>query len=245
MRIADMEVQEALGEVRGPKSTRRLEPQLISVLRALAEAEGRLLSRDELLNRAWSGRVVSDATLSSVISQLRRSLTEIGVRQVCIETLPKRGYRLAVRSGPPSFLPHRVPVGLSIVVAGLTIVGAFLAWAGSGWGVNPEAAMISLEITDPRGVQHSPRILIPVGEAGSVHLNDYDLDLEVRIIALNPSGTSMNLVLSSISHSIGMQQQVRFDEPARFDIRPRGSDEVFLVELNARPSDLASLIPGD
>jgi hypothetical protein len=71
----------------------------MAVLEVLAAHSGRVVPRDELLERVWPGVIVTEHTLSRCIYQLRRDLGKIGAgRQAAefnpIETLPKRGYRL-------------------------------------------------------------------------------------------------------------------------------------------------------
>lgn len=71
----------------------------MAVLGVLTEHPGRVVSRDELLEKVWSGVVVTEHTLSRCIYQLRHELGKIGNEPGHatfnpIETLPKRGYRL-------------------------------------------------------------------------------------------------------------------------------------------------------
>jgi TolB-like protein/tetratricopeptide (TPR) repeat protein len=59
------------------------------------EAAGRVLTREQLLQRLWPDTVVEEGSLTSHISMLRKALGEFGRGQDFIETLPKRGYRFA------------------------------------------------------------------------------------------------------------------------------------------------------
>ncbi|MDH4125667.1 MAG: winged helix-turn-helix domain-containing protein [Gammaproteobacteria bacterium] len=89
------------GTVSGPGGIVRLEPKVMEVLSVLAEHPGRVVSRDDLLERVWPGVVVTEHTLSRCIYQLRSGLKDVGPDAgdtdfKPIETLPKRGYRLLV-----------------------------------------------------------------------------------------------------------------------------------------------------
>ena len=89
------------GTVTGPGGTVRLEPKVMEVLSVLAEHPGRVVPRDDLLERVWPGVIVTEHTLSRCIYQLRSSLKDVGPDSgdadfKPIETLPKRGYRLLV-----------------------------------------------------------------------------------------------------------------------------------------------------
>ena len=65
-----------------------LRPQAYQVLRFLTLNAGRLVTKDELLQTVWAGKVVEEGTLASHVSMLRKALGN-GL----LETLPKRGYR--------------------------------------------------------------------------------------------------------------------------------------------------------
>src|SRR6266851_1248345 len=65
----------------------------IALLRALVERPGALVSKDALIEAAWSDQIVEENNLTVQIAALRRVLGTApdGVRW--IETLPRRGYR--------------------------------------------------------------------------------------------------------------------------------------------------------
>ena len=72
-----------------------LPPKVTELLVALVEAEGRVLSREELVQRLWPNTIVEEGSLTSHISMLRKALGEDPKTQDFIETIPKRGYRFA------------------------------------------------------------------------------------------------------------------------------------------------------
>jgi TolB-like protein len=63
------------------------------LLVALVQAAGRVLTREELLQRLWPDTVLEEGSLTSHISLLRKALGEGPNGPDFIETLPKRGYR--------------------------------------------------------------------------------------------------------------------------------------------------------
>ncbi len=70
-----------------------LPPKVAELLVALVQSAGRVLTREELLQRLWPDTVVEEGSLTSHISLLRKALGEDPKAQNFIETLPKRGYR--------------------------------------------------------------------------------------------------------------------------------------------------------
>ncbi len=76
----------------------RIEPQLMDLLLLFATSDGRVMAKDEIIAQVWGGRAVGDDTLAAAISRLRAALGSRAARRY-IETVPKRGYRLAISPG--------------------------------------------------------------------------------------------------------------------------------------------------
>lgn len=77
----------------GPAATVPLERRVMEVLLTFVDADGAVLSRDELLERCWPGVVVGDDAVHRVIGGLRKAATAAG-GTFAIETIPRIGYRL-------------------------------------------------------------------------------------------------------------------------------------------------------
>lgn len=84
-------------ELRRDGTTIPVEPQVFSLLAHLIENRDRVVSKDELINVVWRGRIVSDATLSSRISAARLALQDTGETQSMIRTIPRRGFRFVAK----------------------------------------------------------------------------------------------------------------------------------------------------
>ncbi|MEJ2142221.1 MAG: FlgO family outer membrane protein [Gammaproteobacteria bacterium] len=69
------------------------EPQVIELLVLLVENRERVVSKDEINEQVWKGRIVSEAALSSRIKSLRQLLGDDGKNQNFIRTIHKRGFR--------------------------------------------------------------------------------------------------------------------------------------------------------
>lgn len=83
-----------------------LEPQVIEVLSVLVERAGNVVTKDEIFNRVWPERYVSEAALNSRVMSARKALGDSGQQQRYIKTVHGRGYRfLGVVNEPrPSVL---------------------------------------------------------------------------------------------------------------------------------------------
>ncbi|MEM1187121.1 MAG: winged helix-turn-helix domain-containing protein [Pseudomonadota bacterium] len=87
-------VQPGLGRISDDRHDIHLEPRVMHLLEILAEANGQLVTRNALFDRLWPNQEISDQTLSSLVSRLRRQLGDDSRQAQLIGTVPKRGYRL-------------------------------------------------------------------------------------------------------------------------------------------------------
>lgn len=65
----------------------------VALLRVLVERSGAPVSKDNLIEAAWSGLAVDDSNLAVQIAALRKVLSQEPGGDKWIETLPRRGYR--------------------------------------------------------------------------------------------------------------------------------------------------------
>ena len=70
-----------------------VEPQVFDLLTYLLENRDRVVTRDELLENLWKGKVVTDATLGARLKDARKAVGDSGVKQEVIKTIHGRGYR--------------------------------------------------------------------------------------------------------------------------------------------------------
>ncbi|KPU55986.1 bacterial regulatory s, luxR family protein [Pseudomonas fluorescens] len=86
----------------------RVGGRAFEILSVLMQADGRIVSKDELITQVWPDTVVEENNLQVQISSLRKLFGE----KELIQTVPRRGYRLLKEREPPlpSFLPATVPV---------------------------------------------------------------------------------------------------------------------------------------
>lgn len=92
-RFGDCELDTAQFELRRGNDVVPVEPQVFDLLRYLVERPGQPVSKDELFESVWQGRMVSDAALSSRIKTARQAIGDTGSEQRLIRTLHGRGFR--------------------------------------------------------------------------------------------------------------------------------------------------------
>ena len=87
-----------------------LEPKAFDLLVFLVRNNDRVVSKNELLDAVWDGRIVSESALTTRINAVRRGLGDDGATQRLIRTFTRKGVRFV---GEVTELPDRVgpPVG--------------------------------------------------------------------------------------------------------------------------------------
>ena len=80
-------------ELRKSGAAVHVEPQVFDLLCYLVQHPGRMLSKDELVQAVWNGRIISEATLTSRICAARRAIDDDAGQQRFIRTVPRHGYR--------------------------------------------------------------------------------------------------------------------------------------------------------
>src|SRR5262245_13447828 len=70
-----------------------LTPKAFDTLVLLVEKSGRLVEKDELMNRLWPDTLVEENSLSQNVYLVRKALGEESQGPRYIETVPRRGYR--------------------------------------------------------------------------------------------------------------------------------------------------------
>ena len=98
-----------------------LEPQVFDLLVYLVQNRDHVVSKDELIESVWGGRIVSDSALSSRITAVRKAIGDTGVRKISVRTVPRKGFRFVTKvyeepePGSSSAVPRLSVVVLPLV----------------------------------------------------------------------------------------------------------------------------------
>lgn len=80
-------------ELRRGTATVSMGPQVFDLLLYLVENRDRVVSKDDLLEAVWGGRIVSESTLTSHINAVRKAVGDTGNDQHVIRTVARKGVR--------------------------------------------------------------------------------------------------------------------------------------------------------
>ena len=131
-RFGPFELDVAKVELRSGGEIRPVEPQVFSLIALLVENRERLVSKDEIIEKVWDGRIVSDSAVASRVKSARQALGDDGKAQRFIKTLHGQGFRFVADvkpqqgiqlAGPPAPPPTQQSSRPSIAVLPFRIVG--------------------------------------------------------------------------------------------------------------------------
>jgi adenylate cyclase len=79
-----------------------LQPQVFDLLTYVIRHRDRVVSKDDLIEAVWGGRIVSESTLASRINAVRAAIGDTGEAQRLLRTLPRRGVRFVGSISQPA-----------------------------------------------------------------------------------------------------------------------------------------------
>jgi len=91
--FGDCEIDLERRELRRAGRAVHVEPQVFDLLAYLTQNRDRVVSKDDLIASVWSGRIVSESTLTSRINAARQAIGDSGRNQKVIRTISRRGLR--------------------------------------------------------------------------------------------------------------------------------------------------------
>lgn len=111
-----------------------VEPQVFDLLRLLVENAGRVVTKDEIVDRVWRGRIVSESAISARIAAARKAVGDNGKAQRVIRTVARRGLAMRVTPEVHETTRARGPSVAPRIRYTRSATGQSLAYAVSGQG---------------------------------------------------------------------------------------------------------------
>jgi formylglycine-generating enzyme required for sulfatase activity/DNA-binding winged helix-turn-helix (wHTH) protein len=135
--LGKLRVHPSLCEVVNGGSLQSVEPRVMQALVALAQRKGIVVSRDELVQRCWSGMTVGDDAINRCIAKVRKLADLDGGRSFRVDTVTRVGYRLVELADEASSAPP--PTDHSAAGSEATV---FNAIRRTSWWSIPGAAVL-------------------------------------------------------------------------------------------------------
>jgi len=99
-RLEDWVVEPRLGRMVRGQVVVRLRPRAMELLVLFAERAGEVVSKREIVDRVWSSGFVADNTIVHCVNELREALGDASEAPRCLQTIPRRGYRVVAKVQP-------------------------------------------------------------------------------------------------------------------------------------------------
>ena len=93
--FGDFELATERYELRRNGIALHVEPLVFDLILFLLRSPGRVVSREEIVDGVWQGRLVSESTIDGCIKSARRILGDSGDNQSYIRTVRGRGFEFA------------------------------------------------------------------------------------------------------------------------------------------------------
>lgn len=94
--IKELRVSPTRNLIIGKNDRVQIEPRIMDVLCVLSQNARDVVSREDFIEQIWKVQFGGDESLTRAISLLRKTFKKFGLVPEIIETIPKRGYRLAI-----------------------------------------------------------------------------------------------------------------------------------------------------
>ncbi|MEJ0003059.1 MAG: winged helix-turn-helix domain-containing protein [Pararobbsia sp.] len=111
IRIGNFQVDFEQREIWRGGATLRVGSRALDILQVLIDADGALVSKDEIMQRVWPHSFVEENNLQVQIAWLRKAF---GEDRDLIRTVPGRGYQLIAPKGLAASAPGLVPLGTKL-----------------------------------------------------------------------------------------------------------------------------------
>ena len=93
VQFRDCVLESDLARVERGGHVRSLTPQTLRILDHLIRNRHRVVGKDELIAKVWGDRIISDASLSTAIKEVRQAIGDNGRTQHTIKTMHGHGFR--------------------------------------------------------------------------------------------------------------------------------------------------------
>jgi TolB-like protein len=145
-------------ELREGDKTCAVEPQVFSLIALLVENRERLVSKDEIIEKVWDGRIVSDAAITSRVKSARHALGDDGKSQRFIRTIHGQGYRFIASAKP---LRTTASFETSALAGGTFVEGAADAAQQSDMSSRPSLGVLPFSLVGDGGKYATLAVALP------------------------------------------------------------------------------------
>ena len=193
-RLGRANVDPSAHEITIGRKSERMQPQTLKVLIALHDKTNQVVTRHELVDRCWDGRIVGEDVINRCISLLRRVADESAA--FAIETVPRAGYRLVEKPSPKRSGRRPWLIAAAVAAALAVITGVILRAGEKPAGPRPlTIALMAFTANSPDA--DSQRLVGATREAVANSLSDGPFDVRMTDAASGDSHPAADFLISA------------------------------------------------
>lgn len=263
--LGEWEILPDEGVIRRGDIEVRPEPQTWRVLMLLANYDGKLVTKEILVEKVWDGRAVTDDPINRAIREVRKSLDDSAHDPTYVETLHKRGYRLLVpvelhnppepevaqpaKSGPSPRLWKLVAAILAIGFVGIIVYGRII---DPPLPPPPERSIAVLSFENLSGQPDYDYVAagFPVALVQALHgMEDYQVKIGPKDIGKEPQEIALLMDVESVLFGAmqknGNQLRVNYVILTAGEVAFSGKVDGSADDLFALQLELANMVGSD
>lgn len=258
--LGRLQVRPATCEVECDGHRQGLQRRVMQVLVALDQAQGQVVSQDELVQRCWRGLSVSDDAIFRCIGRLRKLAAECAGPPFSIETIPGVGYRLTSNDGRGAATPPRLRQGragrwgMVLALAAILILAGMFLFNRQDGSASDHVQRVTVQPFEALGTSGEAKALarrIPNEVVDQLGDSQVDSILATRATSQPPSrDTAAGLRLTGMvrDDADDVVVEVRLEDAASSTAlwsaefkRDRGSTTDVPLEVAARVADVVNM----
>jgi len=207
LRIGGAAIDPVSREAEFPGGRERLQPQNLKVLIVLARRKGQVVTRTDLIDLCWDGRIVGEDVINHSISVLRNFAAR--AQGFTIETVPKAGYRLVEAEGS-NRLPRKWAFAMALLALAATVIAYLILMPSQKQGEPSVPTVALMPFSAPSGDPAA----IEVARAARVSLLQMLSEGGFPVRLAQDAGTGSDYVISGdVKHETGnIEALVRMEE---------------------------------
>lgn len=149
----------------------RVESRVMQLLTFLVQQQGKVCSKQDILNEIWPRQIVADDAVTRLIFILRAALGDDAKSPIFISTIPKKGYVFLVKAKPiPSALLKKSTVAL--IVTCFFVIGILLTW--HNWPASSDITKYQIQRSLPITHQEGREYNYVVGKNFTGYFHEYN-----------------------------------------------------------------------
>ena len=241
VRLGNATIDPVSRDARWPGGEERLQPQTLKVLIVLAAKRGEVVTRDELAELCWDGRIVGEDVINRSVSLARHVAARAG--GFSIETVPRAGYRLIEHPISQKRRRRRFIAAGAAAISVVTVVAAVTMTHPTASPTSPTLHVLVQHFGFDAGDDASRKLAAEVEESSVRMLTGSEVSVEIAdgvgSLKSKPDFVLTGSVAGSGAHAVA---SIRLADAARHAILMSGQIPAERSDPGALPDQVGARV---